>query len=151
MSKFNDGKQRYVNTKFWNDSWVINLNPIDKLLFLYLLTNNKTNVTGVYELPLKVISFETDIDIEIVRNTLEKFLEDKKIVYKSGWIIIVNFLTHQNTKSKSIKQAILRIKETLPSGILNIFSDIQNALEENKPENVITVFEPNDIKENISQ
>ena len=32
-------KQRYINTKFWRDSYIEDLDPIEKLLFLYLLSN----------------------------------------------------------------------------------------------------------------
>ena len=47
-----NNKQRYVNTRFWNDTYVSSLDPIEKLLFIYLLTNEHTNISGVYEPPL---------------------------------------------------------------------------------------------------
>ncbi len=52
-------KQRIVNTKFWDDSYITRLTPTEKLLFLYLITNPLTNISGVYELPLKRVAFDT--------------------------------------------------------------------------------------------
>ena len=42
MAKF-----RYVNTRFWDDSYVAELSPLEKLAFLYLLTNSLTTIAGV--------------------------------------------------------------------------------------------------------
>ena len=57
-----NGKNRVVNTRFWRDSFIFNhLNPLDRYLFLYLLTNDRTNLSGVYELPIKIMSVETGI------------------------------------------------------------------------------------------
>jgi len=45
--KMSVGKQRIVNTKFRGDSFSTSLAPTEKLLFLYLLTNPLTNLSGV--------------------------------------------------------------------------------------------------------
>ena len=48
MGKAHQDKHRYIKTKFWDDSYIIELNPHEKLLFLYLITNPLTNIAGVY-------------------------------------------------------------------------------------------------------
>jgi len=60
-------KQRYINTKFWSDTFISELNPLDRYLFLYFLTNEHTNIAGVYELPLKTIAFETGIELDMLK------------------------------------------------------------------------------------
>lgn len=90
-------KRRYINTKFWNDNYVSELDPIEKLLFIYFLTNEHTNISGVYEIPLKVVAMETGIDKDMVTKTIPRFKE--KMVYVRGFIVIKNFLKHQETKS----------------------------------------------------
>src|SRR6185369_4096429 len=58
-------KQRFVNTKFWSDKWVRQkLNPLDRYLFLYFLTNEHTNICGMYELPIETMAFESGLDKE---------------------------------------------------------------------------------------
>ena len=42
-------KQRSVDTCFWDDRYITQLDPSEKLLFLYLLTNTLTNICGVYQ------------------------------------------------------------------------------------------------------
>jgi len=48
-------KARLINTRFWSDNFIQELNPLDRYLFLYLLTNEHANISGVYELPLKTM------------------------------------------------------------------------------------------------
>ena len=52
-------KQRYLSTSFWTDSYVEKLDPSEKLLFIFLLTNDSTNLCGIYEITTRRISFET--------------------------------------------------------------------------------------------
>ena len=88
-------KNRYVDTKFWDDAFIANCDPIEKLLFLYFLTNPLTNISGTYEIMLKRIAFDTGIDRDMVLKILERFEAAEKMKYSSGWIAIKNFIKHQ--------------------------------------------------------
>ncbi len=110
-------KKRYIDTKFWDDEYVIGLNCSEKLLFLYLLTNPITDICGIYEIHLRRISFDTDIDKKNVLKILEKFAADKKVFYINGWVYIKNFQKHQAI-NESIKQGITRSLKEVPTEIL---------------------------------
>lgn len=111
-------KYRYIDTKFWDDSYIIDLIPTEKLLFLYLLTSPLTNIAGIYEIALRRMIFDTGIGLEEIRNILQKFQNDKKIYYIDGWIIICNFPKYQQCeKSPKIKDGIKAIIAILPSKI----------------------------------
>lgn len=99
---------RMVRSRFWKDSFIQGkLNPLDRYLFLYLITNDKTNISGIYEIPMKFIAMETGLDIsELERSMFPRLSE--KIEYFDGWVIIKNFQKHQNLKSASIKTAIFK-------------------------------------------
>lgn len=99
-------KQRYIDTRFWIDNYVSELDPIEKLLFLYFLTNSFTDISGVYEIPLKQIALDTGIDKEMVIKILARFKSDGKIFYEEGWIGIKNFQKHQNTGNPKIAKGI---------------------------------------------
>jgi len=43
-------KNRYINTKFWDDPFIAELSIKEKLLYLYLITNPLTNAAGIYEI-----------------------------------------------------------------------------------------------------
>lgn len=90
-------KVRMVNTRFWDDNYTSNLDPIEKLLFLYFLTNTSTNICGIYEIPLKKIATDTGIDKEMVLRIMERFSKEGKIFYYEGWVCIKNFTKHQST------------------------------------------------------
>jgi hypothetical protein len=115
-------KKRFIDTKIWSDAWINNLDPVEKLLFLYLLTNEKTNVAGIYELPIKIMAVETGIEKEMIDKILIRFEQDKKIIYKNGWIIIINFIKHQNFNNEKIKKGIELAIENIPDEIKNSLS-----------------------------
>lgn len=93
-------KERMVNTRFWIDDYISNLDPIEKLLFLYFLTNPSTDISGVYEVPLKTVAVDTGIDKEMVIKIIKRFEKDKKIKYQDGWVAIKNFIKHQRENPK---------------------------------------------------
>ena len=109
-----------VNTRFWDDDYTSNLDPIEKLLFLYFLTNTSTNICGVYEIPLKKIANETGIDKEMVLKIIQRFTKDLKIFYRDGWLVVRNFIKHQNQRSPKIQRGIEIELENAPEHIRNL-------------------------------
>lgn len=110
-------KNRYINTQFWDDRYTSNLDPIEKLLFLYFLTNPLTNLIGIYEIELKRIAFDTGIEKDMVLKIINRFAEENKVHYHEGFIIITNFIKHQNQQSDKIKSGISRLIADLPENI----------------------------------
>src|SRR5260221_141176 len=110
-------KQRAINTKFWSDPWIRDeLNHLDRYLFLYFLTNEHTNISGVYELPLATIAFETGLDKETLEKTMLRRLRPK-VVFHKNWIVIPNFPKHQNLKSEDVQKGVKREFELAPDHI----------------------------------
>ena len=109
-------KQRYINTKFWNDSYISELDPVEKLMFIYLLTNEHTNISGVYELPMKIIGIETGIDSSMIKKILPRL--DTRIKYVDGFVVIKNFVKHQETGSELVKKGILNCLKDLDQEFL---------------------------------
>lgn len=95
-------KSRVINTKFWADDYISHLDPTEKLLFLYFLTNPFTDISGVYEIPLKNIALDTGIDKEMVEKIIKRFEKHGKIFYRKGWLAIKNFSKHQNLNNPKI-------------------------------------------------
>ncbi|MCZ6703427.1 MAG: hypothetical protein O6940_10355 [Ignavibacteria bacterium] len=95
-------KERYINTKFWDDSYIIGLTPTEKLLFIYFITNPLTNIAGVYEISTQRILFDTALTKLRLEKILKKFDTDGKIKYDNGWVVIRNFIKHQKENPKII-------------------------------------------------
>jgi hypothetical protein len=115
-------KQRIVNTKFWDDSYIVGLKPIEKLVFLYLFTNPLTNISGVYELPLDRVAFDIGISRKKIEPILGKLEENRKIVLSNGWVGVINFIKHQNHANPKIKQGIVSELKRAPKEITDRLS-----------------------------
>lgn len=114
--KLANTKRRSVNTKFWDDPYIIDLGSMEKLIFLYLILNDLNTLAGCYEITIRKISFDTGLEADIIGETLQKFENDKKIVYRDGYIILKNFLKHQLLNGNMEKNVIDTIRQ-LPAKI----------------------------------
>lgn len=109
-------KHRIINTQFWVDNYTANLDPVEKLLFLYVLTNPATEICGIYQLPLRNIALDTGIDKDMVEKILKRFKRDKKVLYIDGWVCVLNFTKHQAI-NPSVEKGIKRCFGEVPSHI----------------------------------
>lgn len=112
---------RQVSTNFWKDNYVVELDPTEKLIFLYLLTNPKTNVAGVYEINFREVSFDTGFEVEMVKRVIARFERDGKVQYENGYILLTNWVKHQSM-NPSVKSGIERIIAGLPSWLSDIIT-----------------------------
>lgn len=121
-------KLRSLNTVIWSDTWFEILNPEAKLLFIYFVTNEKTNMLGVYEISIRKVSFETGISTKNIETYLKQFESEGKIRYSLNRVLLLNFVKHQNYNFNMMKSAIRTYNE-LPNELkcVNI-----NTLEETK-------------------
>lgn len=96
-------KLRFVNTYFWMDGYIVELDPTEKLLFLYLLTNPLANIAGCFEITVRQIAFDTGISTVDVQRSLQKFEKDGKLIHRDGWLFLANFLKNQNLNKNMLK------------------------------------------------
>lgn len=120
-------KQRVINTKFWDDNYIINLDPIEKLLFLYFLTNPLTDICGIYEITIHKIAFDTGVNKDIISKILNRFSTDDKIYYIDGWIYVKNFSKHQ-ADNPSVKKGIERAISLVPPVIMQEIHKLTQAV-----------------------
>lgn len=109
-------KLRSVSTAFWSDPFIEELSPSEKLLFLYFITNEKTNMLGIYEVSIKKISYDTGLDIATINSALKIFEELGKLRYEFNHIILVNFMKHQNF-NPNMKKSAIDVHNNLPNNL----------------------------------
>lgn len=107
-------KLRSVSTAFWSDPLIEELKPNEKLLFLYLITNEKTNMLGIYESSSKKMSFETGIPIKDIETILKALEGLNRIKRLGNWVLLTNFLKHQNY-NPNMKKSAIAIFNNLPN------------------------------------
>ncbi len=112
-------KTRIVHTRFWQDSFVCELDKNTKLTFLYLLTNPQIGLTGIYELPDRFILFDVGISKEELDNVKETLTKGDKVYFIDGYVAIKNATKYNDYSKGSENQvrAFYREIELLPKNV----------------------------------
>ena len=111
--------QRYIDTSFWDDEFIIELDPSEKLMYMYLMTNPLTTIAGVYKITIRRICFDTGFNETTVKYILQKFEKAKKVFKFGEYIIIRSWCKHQKWQnSKPIKLGIESVLKELPEEVL---------------------------------
>ena len=99
---------RQLHTHIWSDSWFIELEPDLKLLFIYLFSNERASICGLYELPIRTISFETGLDRDVIKKGLEIFNKADKVKYDfdASVVWVRNMLKYQGSPSPKVQTRI---------------------------------------------
>jgi DnaD/phage-associated family protein len=109
---------RNIQTRTWSDSWFSDLSSDAKLLFIYLITNEHATVTGLYEIPVKTIAFETGLDAALIPAMLVAFESAEKAYYRENWVFVVNMQRYQASTSPKIAARIAADMRKTPEGLL---------------------------------
>lgn len=109
---------RQIHTSIWKKPWFLDLEPQEKLLFIYLFSNDTTHLTGLYEISLRTMASETCLDMESVKQILAKFEQIGKVHYdyERSIVWVVNLLEHnaENRTSPKIQPHIVSGFAALP-------------------------------------
>jgi len=107
---------RKLHTTFWSDPFVETLTDKQKLFYLYLMSNDKTKQSGIYEISLRQIKFETGYSETEVRELLNYFMSNDKIKWSEGTneIALGNWSKYNFSNSpkiiKCIQTELLEVK-----------------------------------------
>lgn len=117
--------QRYISTSFWDDEWIQTLDPSEKLLYLYLMTNPLTNIAGVYKITIRRMCFDTGFNADTVGHILGKFQKAGKAYIRDEYIVLPSWPQHQKAEDRSkIKKGIDAILESLPPDLVRYMVSI---------------------------
>lgn len=111
-----------MRVSFWDDPYIESLQPLDKLLYIYLFTNPHVNNLGILGISQKKIAFETGLAPGCVASTILLLEKDKKIILDGSATFLVNFIKHQtNTSPKlisSLKKQFMAVESIKIKGEL---------------------------------
>lgn len=117
-------KTRVIHTKFWTDTYIQGLRPTERLLFIFLLSNEHVNMTGAYEMNFGYMQYCTGIGQADIITTLEKFQQDRKIAYVDGYVVLLNHLKYQDySKGNENQQKAFAREKSLLSDSVRDFID----------------------------
>lgn len=118
---------RQIHVSFWQDGFVMKLTPEEKYFYIYLMTNSKTTQCGIYELPKKIICFETGYNEETVDKLLKRFIGYEKIQYseETNEVILINWMKYNAINSDKVKQCIIKeLKNVKNKAFVELFKNL---------------------------
>ena len=122
---------RIVNERFWRDPKVQNLEPKEKLLFLYFITTADAHYSGIYYCPVQIIQLETGLTNKEILNFIDTLSLGYMIDYDKGTneVFVRNMAKFQVVSSTQVKGVAKHFKETVQSkALIKSFLNIYNTL-----------------------
>lgn len=98
--------QRYIHDVIWTDAYFQELSPQHKLLFIYLLTNEHLEISGIYQITPKTIANETGLSN--VPELIQKLMDDGKLLYEDNVVGIINYQKHNGIWNNPKYQVAIR-------------------------------------------
>lgn len=111
--------QRYISTSFWDDKWIRSLDPSERYLYMYLLTNTLTTISGIYRITIDRMAYDTGYDERTLAPMLARFLKAGKAAHFEGeYMILPSWPKHQKWDTKeTIKKGIDSDLKTIPNKV----------------------------------
>lgn len=95
-------KYRQVHVHIWKDGWFLDLEPMYKLFFIYLFTNERASISGIYELSRRVMAFESGLTFSEIDGALQAFDTEGKAYYDDGVVWVPNLRKYHESKSPKV-------------------------------------------------
>jgi hypothetical protein len=108
------GTFRQIHTRIWDDPWFQDLLPEEKLLFIYLFSNERAALCGLYELSLKTMAFETGLRTDAITLALHRFSLAGKAFYEAPYVWVPNLRKYNETASEKVQIRIAKELAAIP-------------------------------------
>lgn len=106
---------RQLHTTFWSDDFIGECSQIEKLFYLYLISNDKTTQSGAYGFSYRYTQFELGISKKEVDELIDFFVASGKIRFNKehNEVLIVNWLKYNSARSPKVAPVVDRELESL--------------------------------------
>lgn len=105
---------RSVQTKIWDDEWFTELETDAKLFFVYLITNHRASVAGIYRLLDKYAAVESGLTVERIHELYKEFEAAGKVFYENGIVWVKRLRHYQDTGSDAVGKRIGKDIDEIP-------------------------------------
>jgi hypothetical protein len=115
-------KTRIIQTRFWDDEFVFNASKDAKLLYIFLLTSQYINISGIFQLDERKIAFETGLTPKEFERAKEEIETAKKVFFYKGWVKVINAEKNNGYKNSPLNEvAYQREVSLIPQCVLDYF------------------------------
>lgn len=131
---------RQVHTKIWKDAWFMELSSTNKLFFVYLFTNELASISGIYELPQRVMSFESGLTNKEIETAFEIYNQAGKARYQDGVVWVASLRKYHETASPKVQTKILKdVTAVKECELRGIYCDLYGIDTLSEDENSISI------------
>lgn len=121
-------KTRILQTRYWDDDFVVESRKLTKYLYIYLLTCQYINISGTFQLHDKKILVETDLTPSELANAKKELSLKGKVFFKDGWVHVVNARKNNRyEKSPDNVKACQKELDIVPKAIQEFFYSSVNS------------------------
>ena len=126
-------KTRIIHTRIWEDEWFCNLSNDAQKLFLYLITNQRINICGIYRISDRIIYFDTKIRLDRLERVKNELEDSGKVAFFDGWVYVKNAKRLGGYKGDKNEVASNRELDEVPDYIKKcLFKGICDRVSENR-------------------
>jgi hypothetical protein len=103
---------RVIHTKIWKDEFYAELSVSEKLLFIYLITNERISVAHCYQISNREIRFDTGLTDDQIEKAKSKFQEAQKIFFMNNWVVLKNaskYQKYEGTKNEEARRKVFAL------------------------------------------
>jgi hypothetical protein len=103
---------RTLESSTYTDPKVKKLPSDGKFLFVYLITNEMTHITGLYHAPYVLVSSQTGIPLKRLKDLLDRLQELKLVLHddESEVVWVVNMMKYQLHSSKILRPGLAHLR-----------------------------------------
>ena len=91
---------RQLHRSFWESQSVEELDPVEKLAYLYLITGPQSNMEGIYKLSLRRMALETGLEKETCARICTRLEQAKLGGWFDGWACVTQATAHMPSGPK---------------------------------------------------
>lgn len=122
-------KTRIVYTKIWQDSFISELSPVQKLLFIYYITNANIGLTGIYEITDRQVSFDTGLTKSQITEAKQSFQDAGKILFKDNWVYVIKSKELNSYNGEKLEKAIENERHLIPESVLDYLDTLLRGMD----------------------
>lgn len=115
---------RILYTEIWQDDFFSTLDPNEKLLFIYFLTNERVNIIHLYQCTNARIKADTGIDTPIIEKAKQKFESSEKIYFFDTYVYLKNASKYEKYTGSMNETAKNKIYSRLSKTVIDWYNNI---------------------------
>ena len=113
---------REIDPRFWNDRKVQeDMTQLERYIFLYLLTNQHSNICGCYEISARQIAWDTGVTEDKVNKALDNLESTHAVIMRDAEtreILIVNWHKYHWSSSEKLLKGVAKLVADIKSETL---------------------------------